>query len=438
MLKSRGGAGRYQPVKRTVCDRCHGQKLRCERDDHSDSCKRCRKAGAMCLVAPFVRVRRPPVTEHRGGSTRETQTWNTRTGSEDLSYSSRTPEEDIGSSIYLSNEAILWSTAGSDRNTYAEHVDQSIGLENLLFSPNITAGSDFGQLSDNNWERRQYRRDEADSGNSFSPIRQNVVVPSVSRSASIQLDTPPGSMTSENLNQTGDEATIGQPRDDVDNEFEIHQLSKLQNALYSSSTLSSRNSETGITNPIPVGVLHGYTVALIDMIKSVTSSARRPVRRNTPSYDLVNFDGSTDTRREPHGNYQMIINPSIVFLILGCYTRLLSLFERSVTYADGTLALMVQAVGNKDQEQNSIDLVQTMSSIEYLTVRINNAILSMKPENPSISEISAGGKNVGSRGAADVVQDVVQVSIETISAQKIRLNDMLHRVSKSLREGPVV
>lgn len=34
---------------RTICDRCHGQKLRCDRDDETlDSCKRCKKAGAIC------------------------------------------------------------------------------------------------------------------------------------------------------------------------------------------------------------------------------------------------------------------------------------------------------------------------------------------------------------------------------------------------------
>jgi hypothetical protein len=42
-------------MKQTVCDRCHGQKLRCDRDDSgSESCRRCRKVGAICTYPRYT------------------------------------------------------------------------------------------------------------------------------------------------------------------------------------------------------------------------------------------------------------------------------------------------------------------------------------------------------------------------------------------------
>ncbi|OIW34241.1 hypothetical protein CONLIGDRAFT_626300 [Coniochaeta ligniaria NRRL 30616] len=47
MSARRGGYTRWS------CDRCHDQKLRCEREPHRTCCARCRRAGAECtLTAP--------------------------------------------------------------------------------------------------------------------------------------------------------------------------------------------------------------------------------------------------------------------------------------------------------------------------------------------------------------------------------------------------
>ncbi|EPE30952.1 Zn2/Cys6 DNA-binding protein [Glarea lozoyensis ATCC 20868] len=427
MLKTRGGAGRYQPARRTVCDRCHGQKLRCERDDKSDSCKRCRKAGAMCLVTPFVRIRRPSVMEPRGIPTREAQAWNPRTG-EETGYCTRTPEEEISPSNYLNNETMFWSTVDTDRATFQDNAEHNMALENLLFSPTLTPEAEFGQLQDMNWERRQYQRDDSGCGMSLSPTRQTAILPSGSGSTSSQLDSPRDSMPAERTIQPVDEPSTRQPKDHAETEDEvaIQRLSKLHSSLYSSSTTSSRNGGTGVMNHLPVETLHSYAVALIDVIRSVTALTKQQ-NIDTPPYDLPKSETSTDQSSNHPTQIKPGTNPSITFLVLGCYSRLLTLFSRTVHHADSALTLLTHSPSNPDREQNSIDLVQMMSSIEYLTIRINNAVYSMTPNQPSIPSTPAA-----------LPWDIVCAPMQTICDQKERLHDMIQRVSKSLREGPVV
>ncbi|KAJ6014695.1 hypothetical protein N7540_009286 [Penicillium herquei] len=43
------------PVQRSACDRCHGQKLRCSRSGHEGPCIRCGKVKAVCTWTPSTR-----------------------------------------------------------------------------------------------------------------------------------------------------------------------------------------------------------------------------------------------------------------------------------------------------------------------------------------------------------------------------------------------
>ncbi|KAH8199738.1 hypothetical protein TruAng_006083 [Truncatella angustata] len=43
------------PVQRSACDRCHGQKLRCTRSGHGGACVRCTKVKAVCIWTPSTR-----------------------------------------------------------------------------------------------------------------------------------------------------------------------------------------------------------------------------------------------------------------------------------------------------------------------------------------------------------------------------------------------
>jgi hypothetical protein len=43
------------PVQRSACDRCHGQKLRCSRSGHGGPCIRCTKVKAVCTWTPSTR-----------------------------------------------------------------------------------------------------------------------------------------------------------------------------------------------------------------------------------------------------------------------------------------------------------------------------------------------------------------------------------------------
>ena len=50
------------PAKRYACDRCREQKLRCPRDQQSDdSCERCLRLGASCIISSGRPLGRPPV-----------------------------------------------------------------------------------------------------------------------------------------------------------------------------------------------------------------------------------------------------------------------------------------------------------------------------------------------------------------------------------------
>lgn len=48
--------------KRQACDRCYGQKLRCNRKDEDSVCMRCQKSGAPCTTGPSLRSMRPKRT----------------------------------------------------------------------------------------------------------------------------------------------------------------------------------------------------------------------------------------------------------------------------------------------------------------------------------------------------------------------------------------
>ena len=49
------GAIMPNPVQRSACDRCHGQKLRCTRSGHGGACVRCIKVKAVCTWTPSTR-----------------------------------------------------------------------------------------------------------------------------------------------------------------------------------------------------------------------------------------------------------------------------------------------------------------------------------------------------------------------------------------------
>lgn len=53
------------PVQRSACDRCHGQKLRCSRSGHGGPCIRCTKVQAVCTWTPSTRRQREQLSSKR-------------------------------------------------------------------------------------------------------------------------------------------------------------------------------------------------------------------------------------------------------------------------------------------------------------------------------------------------------------------------------------
>ena len=45
--------------RRSACDRCHSQKLRCPKRQGTDTCDRCMKSGASCVYSPFRQKKEP-------------------------------------------------------------------------------------------------------------------------------------------------------------------------------------------------------------------------------------------------------------------------------------------------------------------------------------------------------------------------------------------
>ena len=57
------------PSKRSACDRCRNQKLRCPREEHSsEACERCIRAGAFCVTSSPRPLGRPSRTDPRSSS----------------------------------------------------------------------------------------------------------------------------------------------------------------------------------------------------------------------------------------------------------------------------------------------------------------------------------------------------------------------------------
>ena len=54
ILDSRRSIGMEDDIRRrSACDRCHSQKLRCPKRQGADVCERCAKAGTRCCYSPF-------------------------------------------------------------------------------------------------------------------------------------------------------------------------------------------------------------------------------------------------------------------------------------------------------------------------------------------------------------------------------------------------
>lgn len=59
--------------RRSACDRCHSQKLRCPRRPGQDICDRCSKARASCAYSPFRQKKLPQDTLGKSPSTTHSQ-----------------------------------------------------------------------------------------------------------------------------------------------------------------------------------------------------------------------------------------------------------------------------------------------------------------------------------------------------------------------------
>ena len=50
--------------RRSACDRCHSQKLRCPKRQDADVCDRCAKAGTSCRYSPFRQKKDPEKSQN--------------------------------------------------------------------------------------------------------------------------------------------------------------------------------------------------------------------------------------------------------------------------------------------------------------------------------------------------------------------------------------
>ncbi|KAE8149045.1 hypothetical protein BDV25DRAFT_168087 [Aspergillus avenaceus] len=89
-------------LSRRACDRCHGQKLRCRRENNNEPCVRCQRAGVQCAPRP-VRSRHRP----RAHTTQQPADISNANPTQSLGNPSEQTNKDMAEHFHLSPSSLL-------------------------------------------------------------------------------------------------------------------------------------------------------------------------------------------------------------------------------------------------------------------------------------------------------------------------------------------
>lgn len=115
------------PQNRLACDRCHGQKLRCPRQEGQGACQRCLRASATCIFSPRQKRTSPATTS------------NTKEKDEQIQPASQDPQHTDEIDMDLLDPDILFDPG--------QHPNAAPGLSNGFLNPSSVTLTDEGDWS---------------------------------------------------------------------------------------------------------------------------------------------------------------------------------------------------------------------------------------------------------------------------------------------------
>jgi hypothetical protein len=250
-----------------------------------------------------------------------------------------------------------------------------------------------------------------------------------------------------------------------DTERKMNQLFNLHTTLYHSTCNPSMPGSTTTNNPA-ASLSDAYNLAttLIEIIRSIYS----PVAANSAHSNLhqsgtpIDPHGSLSRTHSSHQDFVTFVllgkdssdqlgyglphpDPTIVFLILGCYQRLMNLYEQLVQGVyDQVLAtnsVAAAAEGSSEKPPSAMLLVQTVSSVAHLADRTNDAVRLMAPGwvGDGIGIMGGTfGADSGMSGDGDILWEIAKAPIRSIEEQIKRLNKAFKKVTELIRQSSVI
>ena len=443
--------------KRTVCDRCHGQKLRCDRDnDNLDSCKRCRRAGATCTFTPVVfSNQRSHAGNHANSSenadTQEPYFPPAKRRRHTRPKSPSDPNETETDEYHEQRaEDTLLTPVCSDSNgpVFMPNSYNSFSLENELNFQQLMSAAAPSALNVSNHETSWEHHRNLDSPPGIAPpisaenssrtalgwpsspqsVTAHPVHPDVldlqDMQSAYQSSNSPPDHTSDSLSSTTtkDVQSIKASEKKLTRLFSLHQ---------SLSQVASEPNATADASP-SIGEAFNFTKTLIEVIHSTCPQTST---QNSKANSF--FTGSVNTS-------DLHPDPTIIFLIISCYLRLLTLYEQLIACLQERLiatSLQSTSVGSaalRDPSSSAIQSVQMVSSVALLAQRLNDAMAMLAEPTVGPMQLTLEFFPGLGGGERDLLGGVMAGPLRRAERQRKRLGEGTRRVAGLIAKLPLL
>ncbi|PLB52461.1 hypothetical protein P170DRAFT_434230 [Aspergillus steynii IBT 23096] len=153
---------------RRACDRCHGQKLRCRRENNSEPCVRCQRAGVQCAPRP-VRSRHRP----RAHTTQQSAGISNATSTQSIVNAPEQTNKDESEHFHLSPSSLLDFPADLDLGLDFASPQSEMG--NPLEARDLQSSMDLGPIQNHPPSQPFPLELRSGMGGRFEPEQQNEV-----------------------------------------------------------------------------------------------------------------------------------------------------------------------------------------------------------------------------------------------------------------------
>ncbi|MCJ1245269.1 hypothetical protein MMC30_002472 [Trapelia coarctata] len=435
--------------KRTVCDRCHGQKLRCDRDnDNLDSCKRCRRAGAICTFTPVAFSNQRSHAGNHVNSNESTDTQEAcfppakrRRHARPKSQSDPNETETEEYQEQRAEDALLTPVC-SDSNgpVFMPNSYNNFSLENELNFQQLMGSAPPSALNDSNHETSwQHHRSfdnplerppptSAENNNRTGlgwpsspqsvtghPVHPDMLDLQDVQSAYQSSNSPPDH-TRDSLSTT----TTKDAQSIKANEKKITRLFSLHQSLY--QIISEPNAAAEASPSI--GEAFNFTKTLIEIIHGTCpqTSTQNPKANSF-------FIGSVNTS-------DLHPDPTIIFLIISCYLRLLTLYEQLIACVQERLTATSPHFTRTTSA--AIQFVQIVSSVALLAQRLNDAVAMLAEPTTEPMQLTLEFLPGLSGGERSMLCGVVAGPLRRAERQKRRLAEGIRRVAGLIAKLPLL